>query len=58
MLNEGPLTQEEHQTLRAAVLLLSGVTPTIGERVAAFEDRIRATSDDPERDEWERKHRA
>jgi len=56
-LNGGPLSQEERVALRTAVLLLDGIPPETGERVAAFEDRIRATSDDPERDEWERKHR-
>lgn len=56
-MNAGPLEPEERQTLRAAVLLLSGVKPDVGERVAAFEDRIRAQSDDPERDEWERRQR-
>lgn len=57
-MNGGPLEPEERQTLRAAVLLLSGVKPDVGERVAAFEDRIRAQSDDPERDEWERRSRS
>lgn len=56
-MNGGPLSQEERVALRTAVLLLDGIPPETGERVAAFEDRIRATSDDPERDEWERKHR-
>lgn len=56
--NAGPLDEYERRTLHQAALLYHyGIAPAVGYAVHEFEERMRAKSDDPERDEWERQRR-